>query len=126
MKRIVLVGLAILLLTNGCGKNSVDELITDSQSSDPKKRMIAVRLLQKRQEDAQRAVPALIRALKDEESDIRLSAAIGLGYYGDKAKEAIPALSALTQDKDQRMREAATKAIERIDPQQLPVKAAAQ
>ena len=62
-------------------------------------------------------IPALIEALKDKDTDIRLSAAIGLGYFGDKAKDAIPALQTAQLDRDPRVREAATVAISRISPE---------
>lgn len=41
------------------------------------------------------AVPALVKALKHEESDVRQSAAWGLRYLGPDAREAVPALAAL-------------------------------
>jgi HEAT repeat protein len=65
-------------------------------------------------------VPALIEALHDKDADIRISAAIGLGYFGDQAKEAIPPLEAAERDHDPRVREAATKAISRISPKLAP------
>jgi HEAT repeat protein len=58
----------------------------------------------------------LIEALKDKKSDVRWSAAIGLGYFEDSAKEAIPALQAVLTDRDARVREAAGVALSRIDP----------
>jgi len=61
-------------------------------------------------------VPALIEALKDSEGDIRWSAAIGLGYFGEQAKDAIPALQKAQQDADPRVREGARVALSRIDP----------
>src|SRR5262249_60797871 len=77
---------------------------------------IAVRLLPQRQGDAAQTVPALIEALKDRGADIRWSAAIGLGYLGESAKDAIPALQAAQSDRDARVREAAGVALSRIDP----------
>ena len=86
-------------------------------------RLIAVRLLPQRKGDAEQVIPALGEALKDKESDIRLSAAIGLGYLGDQAKETIPALQAAQKDRDARVREAAGIALSRIDPVRFPVPA---
>ena len=52
-----------------------------------------------------------------------LSAAIGLGYFGEQAKEAIPALQAAQRDRDARVREAAGVALSRIDPARFPAPA---
>jgi HEAT repeat protein len=113
-----------LLACVGCsGEKSTDELVADVQAGKEKERIIAARLLPKR--DAGHAVPALIAALKDKEGDVRWSAAIGLGYFGEEAKEAIPALKPLLRDRDARIREAARVAISRIDPSQTPAVAAA-
>jgi len=99
----------------GCTKAaSTDELIEDLSSADQGDRIKAVRLLQHRQGDATKVVPALIEQLKEVPINVRLSAAIALGYYGADAEEAIPALEKLTSDPDARVREAARVAISRI------------
>jgi HEAT repeat protein len=109
----------------GCkSQKSTDELIADLKSSQEKDRIIAVRLLPQRTDDADRVIPALIETLKESDGDVRWSAAIGLGTFGDRAKAAIPALQAALHDKDARVREAAGKAISRIDPSQAPKPAA--
>ena len=94
----VRIGFALLLCLLACGgcarKKSTGELITGLKGSQERDRIVAVRLLPQRKKDAAQTVPALIEALKDKEHDIRWSAAIGLGYLGDSAKEAIPALLA--------------------------------
>jgi HEAT repeat protein len=113
--------LLLCLLACGCGKKkSTDELLQDLKSSEERERLIAVRLLPQRKEDAVRIVPALIEALNDRESDIRTSAAIGLGYFGDKARDAIPALEAAQRDPNAKVREAAGVALSRIDPNITP------
>lgn len=111
------------LLACGCGKTkSTDELIADLKSSQERDRIIAVRLLPERKADAAKVVPAMIEALKDKGSDIRLSAAIGLGYFGEQAKDAIPALEQAAQnDRDARVRKQAGIALSRIDPARFPV-----
>jgi HEAT repeat protein len=111
---------ACLLACAGCGGKSTDQLIEDLNSPQEKQRLIAVRLLQHRKGNATQVVPALIGQLKSQANDIRLSAAIGLGYFGDQAKEAIPALQEALRDRDARIREAAGVALSRIDPQQFP------
>ena len=109
--------LLLCLLACGCRKEkSTDELIEDLKSSKERDRLIAVRLLQQRKGDPAQVVPALIGALKDTENDIRWSAAIGLGYFGKQARDAIPALEAAQRDRDARVREAAGVALSRIDP----------
>jgi HEAT repeat protein len=112
--------LLLCLLACGCGKKSTDQLLQDLKGSEERDRLIAVRLLQHRQGDAAKVVPALIGSLKNKAVDIRWSAAIGLGYYGEQAKDAIPALQAAQKDRDARVREAAGVALSRIDPAQFP------
>jgi HEAT repeat protein len=114
--------LLCLLACAGCGGKSTDQLIADLKSpqTPAKDRIIAVRLLPQRKGDAARVVPALTEALKDKDDDIRCSAAIGLGYFGDQAKDAIPALQAAQSDEDLRVREAANTALSRIDPARFP------
>jgi HEAT repeat protein len=109
--------LVCLLACGGCGrKKTTDELIADLKGSQERERIIAVRLLPQHKGDAAQVVPALIEALKDKDADIRLSAAIGLGYFGEQARDAIPALQAVEHDRDARVREAAGVALSRIDP----------
>jgi HEAT repeat protein len=112
------VALLCLLASYGCGKRekSTPELLADLKSPEEKDRVIAVRLLPGHKGDAAQIIPAMIEALKDKEIDIRWSAAIGLGYFGDSAKEAITALQAVLMDPDARVREAAGVALSRIDP----------
>jgi HEAT repeat protein len=113
--------LLCLLACGGCGKTkSTDELIANMKSPQEKDRLIAVRLLPQRKGDAAKVVPALIDGLKDTEGDIRWSAAVGLGYFGDRAKDAVPALQEARRDRDARVREAAGNALSRIDPAKFP------
>jgi HEAT repeat protein len=118
----LLVPLLCFLVLSGCGKpeKSTDELIVDLQSRQEKERMIAVRTLKVRTEEAAQVVPALMAALKDKHSDIRLSAAIKLGMFGEYAKDAVPALQEALNDRDVRVREAASIALPRIDPNITP------
>ena len=101
----------------GCGKRekTTPELIADLKSGEEKDRIVAARLLQHKG-DPTKTLPALIGALKDKDADVRRGAAIGLGYLGDGAKEAIPALQAALKDRDVRVREAAGVALFRIVP----------
>jgi HEAT repeat protein len=115
-----------LLACVGCGnEKSTDQLIQDLDSPQEKDRLIAVRLLQGREGDAAKVVPALTKALKAKEIDVRISAAIGLGYFGGEAKDAIPALQQAQHDRDPRVREAADVALSRIDPARFSAPTAA-
>jgi HEAT repeat protein len=106
----------------GCGsRKSTDELLHDLKGAEERDRLIAVRLLPQQKEDAARVVPALIEAVKNKAVDVRLSAVIGLGYFGEQAKDAIPALQAAQSDRDARVRQAAGIALSRIDPSKFPV-----
>ena len=112
--------LLCLLVCGGCGKKkSTDELLEDLKGAQERDRLIAVRLLPQRTEDAARIVPALIEAVKNKAVDVRWSAAIGLGYFGEQARDAIPALQAAQRDRDARVREAAGVALSRIDPERF-------
>lgn len=111
----------VLLAVAACGGcsrgKSTTELTADLKSGDEKSRIIAARTLPRRNGDAAEVVPALIAALKDKAPDIRHDAALGLGSFGEQAKEAIPALQAAAKsDRDIRVRKAASVALSRIDP----------
>jgi HEAT repeat protein len=114
-----------LLTCTGCGKKSTDQLIGELRSRNERDRIVAVRLLPQREEDAGKVIPALIESLQGKQSgDVRWSAAIGLGHFGERAKEAIPALEAAEHDRDARVREAARVALSRIDPNRFPASSA--
>jgi HEAT repeat protein len=115
MRFVLLLG---VLACGGCSRQkSTTELLTDLNSSEEKDRIIAVRLLPQRKGAATpEIVQGLIKSLKDTEGHVRWSAAIGLGYFGEQARDAIPALQATQRDHDARVREAAGVALSRIDP----------
>jgi HEAT repeat protein len=117
-----LVLLLCLLASGGCGnKKSTDQLIEDLKSPQVGDRLKAVRLLPDRKGDAEKVIPAMIEALRDKDGDIRMSAAIGLGYFGEQAKDAIPALQqAAKSDHESRVRKQAGVALSRIDPARFP------
>src|ERR1700732_4358478 len=84
-----------LLICGGCGKEkSTEELLAGVKGTQERDRINAVRLLLHHKGDAAQVVPALIEALKDKDVGIRQDAAIGLGSFGEQAKDAIPALQA--------------------------------
>jgi hypothetical protein len=106
-----------LLACAGCGKTkSTTELLADLKGTQERDRIIAVRSLPQRKGDAAQVIPALIEALKHNDAGVRQDAAIGLGAFGEQAKDAIPALQAAQHDRDVRVRNAAGVALSRIDP----------
>ena len=114
-----LVLLLCLLACGGCKQKSTDELIADLKSSNAGEGLNAARSLP--QGEAEKVVPALIEALRNRSQDIRRSAAVKLGGFGEQAKDAIPALQkAEEHDGDARVREAAGIALSRIDPERFP------
>src|SRR5262249_26663760 len=108
--------LVCLLACGGCGKKSTAQLIEDLKSPSERDRLIAVRLLPQRKGEAAPGGPALNEAPKDKEGDGRRGAGIGLGSFGEQARDAIPALKEARRDRDARVREAARVALGRIDP----------
>ena len=110
-----------LLACSGCRRaKSTAELLEDLKAPEVGERAIAVRILPQRKADGAQIVPALIEALKDKDRDIRRSAALGLGSFGEQAKDAIPALQTAQRDRDARVREGAGIALPRIDPTRFP------
>jgi HEAT repeat protein len=117
-----LVLLLCLLACGGCGnQKSTDELITDLKKSKGTKATVAARSLPGGTGDAEKVVPALIEGLRHSAQEVRRSAAVKLGAFGEQAKDAIPALQKAEEvDGDARVREAAGIALSRIDPERFP------
>jgi len=61
-----------------------------------------------------KGVSTLVSRLKDDNADVRATAVLALGMYGEKAKEAVPSLGKLTADKDAALRLLALEALTRI------------
>jgi HEAT repeat protein len=114
--------LVALLACGGCGKTkSTTELVDDLKSPQDRDRVIAIRQLPHRKGDSAQIVPALIEALTDKDGGVRVDAAVGLGTFGELAKDAIPALQKAQHDHDGRVRNAANVALSRIDAEKFPV-----
>jgi len=62
----------------------------------------------------QKAIPALIEALSDEDMEVRWNSARALGRIGPAAEAAVPALIEASKDKHRDVRYAAADALERI------------
>ncbi len=113
MRRILL--LALMLLTAGCAR-STEHWLGQLKDADVVKRRQAVRELAQRTSDAQRVVPALTEALRDENPYVRHDAATMLGLFGSQARSAVTALEAARKDRDANVRRAAAAAIKQIAP----------
>jgi HEAT repeat protein len=107
-----------LLACGGCGGKSTDELIAALKSKGGEA-TIAARTVPVA--EPEKVVPALIEALRHKDNHVRRSAAIKLGMFGEQAKDAVPGLlKAEEHDGDARVREAAGRALSRIDPEGHP------
>ena len=112
--RFIMIGLLSLA---GCGSPSTDDWLAQLKDTDVVKRRHALRELAARTAEAQRIVPALSEALRDESAYVRHDAATALGKFGPDARDAVPALILALKDKDQSVRKAAGSALKKIDPQ---------
>jgi HEAT repeat protein len=65
---------------------------------------------------AERVVPALAAALRDENGYVRHDAAAALGKLGPAAAGAVPALVSVLADKEKSVRTATAAALKKIDP----------
>jgi vesicle coat complex subunit len=63
------------------------------------------------------AVKPLVGALKDEDPDVRMEAALTLGRIGRNATAAVPALIEALKDEDSDVANAAAEALKSIDPE---------
>lgn len=108
----VLVGLLA-----GCGSSlSTEDCLRQLDEGDVVKKRQAIRELGDRPEQAARAVPALIDALRDPSGYVRRDAAFALGKLGPDAKAAVPALLAAGKDREYTVRKAIAAALKKIDP----------
>jgi HEAT repeat protein len=115
MRRLLAMG--VLLLALGCGSRSTDHWLRQLKESDVVARRQAIRELGARTADAERVVPALGEALRDENEYVRHDAATALGKFGADAEAAVPALTAALKDRDPSVRRAAEAALKKIAPE---------
>jgi len=92
-------------------EQQVQRLIGELQDDDFNVRFNAVKALRKIGPGAKDAVPALTQAFRDENKDVRGSAAIALANIG---KDAVPTLIELLQDQEWRIRSNAAVALVQI------------
>ena len=86
----------------------------------PEMRVKAINHLATEKEQAHAAVPDLIKALKDQESLVRSSAAQALGRMGEKARDVVPALIGTLKDEDMWVQIKAIEALGAIGPKAKP------
>lgn len=112
--------LALFLFCQGIGptpaRAGAQDLIENLQSEDSRTRFAAATSLGAlcfaRDNEAKQALPDLVRVLSsDQDSGVRIAAATALGRCNATSKEASAALSGALSDPDQRVREAASKAL---------------
>jgi HEAT repeat protein len=94
---------------------NITHFIADLQDPDQIVRIHAATILGSVGEDAEAAVPALIKLLKNGDIYDRKLAAMTLGEIGPAAEDAIPALLAAIDVEDEGLAEMAEEALEEID-----------
>lgn len=87
---------------------------TDKVRQAALKAMLQMYGLDRFTDDPAKAVPSLVESLQARDAINRWYAALILGAIGPAAKEAAPALTQATKDKDSRVQQAATAALERM------------
>ena len=116
----LLLAVAIFPMAGGCGKSDPAEWIGKLGSKDPEVRKTAAFKLADYGKAAAAAVPALMRALDDEDGDVVIWAMHALGEIGPDARAAVPLLQAKLNDKDWNIRNLAKFALERIGEDSVP------
>jgi HEAT repeat protein len=113
VKKVWVVWMVLLL---GCGGKSTTDRLEQLRSPEATQRLHAVKALGEKRSEASQVVPALARALADEDAFVRRDAAQALGQFGPEGREALPALRALLKDRNAAVRRAASGALKKIDP----------
>ena len=98
----------------------LQELIRRLKSADDAKRIHAGLLLGRM--GAREAVPTLLELLDEESAQKRKLAAWTLGYIGQGAVEAIPALLVTVRDSNEGVKQMAREALEKISPFSTPAR----
>ncbi len=90
-----------MLRFDGNHATATESLVNLTASEDRRVRMIAAFSMQAAtKSQRERCISTLIKMLKDEDSDVRASAALALGAFGPSAKRAIPAIVTVIHDVD--------------------------
>ncbi|MFN7683963.1 MAG: HEAT repeat domain-containing protein, partial [Oligoflexia bacterium] len=96
---------------------AIEKIVLTLEQGKPQDRVSAAGVLGSLGRHAKDAVPALIRAMSDNERSVRFNAAYALGNMGEHAKDAVPALITALSDKEKYVRDSAQKAIDLIAPE---------
>jgi HEAT repeat protein len=94
--------------------------IAELDGRDTGKRRLAVMTLEATNLDLRPAVPALIRALSDDDKVVRKYAALALARAGESAQPAIPVLKECLNDPDAEVADAARCALKEIQKDEMP------
>jgi len=97
----------------------LSEWAKDLESPDPKCRATAAGVIAKLGPKAAKAVPALIRALKDEHVSVRDDVVRALGAIGPAATSAAPALAEAFADKERYLRDTVFETLQKLAPKDL-------
>tara|TARA_A100001037_G_C14758869_1_gene460923 strand:- start:92 stop:616 length:525 start_codon:yes stop_codon:yes gene_type:complete len=90
-----------MLRFDGNHATATESLVKLTASEDKRVRMLAAFSMQNATKvQRERCITVLIKVLKDEDSDVRASAALALGAFGPSAKRAIPAIVTVIHDVD--------------------------
>ena len=90
-----------MLRFDGNHATATESLVNLTASEDKRVRMLAAFSMQAATKvQRERCITILIKVLKDEDSDVRASAALALGAFGPSAKRAIPAIVTVIHDVD--------------------------
>jgi hypothetical protein len=129
----VVVGLAVLVLggywamdvvgtfrPGAIQKGTLTGPIAELDGRDTGKRRLAAMTLEATNLDLRPAVPALTRALSDDDKVVRKYAALALAKAGESAQPAIPALRTCLNDPDSEVAEAARRALKEIQKDEIP------
>jgi len=120
--RVRLGALYVLEELEAAAAPAVDTLVKALQDGDPFVRWAAARVMGKMAPGQPgKAVPALARALGDENGDVRATAAAALERYGSAAKEAVPALAKAVAGGEPEMRVLAIRALAAVGAEAKPV-----
>jgi HEAT repeat protein len=95
----------------------VSHWVAAMQDPDPQARIKAARMLGNAGASDPAVVPALVKAIKDPEAEVRGEVILALLKIGPDAQEAITVLKDAQQDEDDQVRSYAEKALKRIQGQ---------
>jgi HEAT repeat protein len=109
--------IALAFAVVGCGGARIaDDWLRQIKDPEVVVRRQACRELGNLPREAERGVPALVKALGDDSWYVRHDAAAALGKLGPAAAKAAPALIAALTDKEKSVRTAAAAALKKVEP----------